>query len=44
MPYLQSEAIQAQSANVDLISGATLTSEAFAESLQAALDNARNGM
>ena len=42
MPYLQTEAIQAQSANVDLISGATLTSEAFAESLQAALSTARN--
>lgn len=42
MPYLQTEAIQAQNANVDLISGATLTSEAFAESLQAALANARN--
>ena len=42
MPYLQSEAIQVQNANVDLISGATLTSEAFAESLQAALANARN--
>jgi len=44
MPYLQTEAIQAQSANVDLITGATLTSEAFAESLQAALSSARNGM
>ncbi len=44
MPYLQSEAIQAQDANVDVISGATLTSEAFAQSLQAALANARNGM
>jgi uncharacterized protein with FMN-binding domain len=42
MPYLQTEAIQAQSANVDLITGATLTSEAFAESLQAALSGARN--
>ncbi len=42
MPYLQSEAIQAQNANVDLISGATLTSEAFAQSLQAALTGARN--
>jgi uncharacterized protein with FMN-binding domain len=42
MPYLQTEAIQVQSANVDLISGATLTSEAFAQSLQAALDSARN--
>jgi uncharacterized protein with FMN-binding domain len=41
MPYLTSEAIQAQSANVDIISGATLTSEAFAQSLQAALDSAK---
>ncbi len=44
MPYLQTEAIQAQDANVDLISGATLTSEAFVESLQVALAGARNGM
>ena len=42
MPYLQTEAIQAQSASVDVISGATLTSEAFAQSLQAALASARN--
>ncbi len=42
VPYLQSEAIQAQSANVDIISGATLTSEAFAQSLQTALDTAKN--
>jgi uncharacterized protein with FMN-binding domain len=42
VPYLQSEAIQVQSARVDLISGATLTSEAFAESLQAALNTAKN--
>ncbi len=42
MPYLQTEAIQAQNANVDLITGATLTSEAFVESLQAALATARN--
>ena len=41
IPYLQSEAIQAQSANVDIISGATLTSEAFMLSLQSALDGAR---
>jgi uncharacterized protein with FMN-binding domain len=40
VPYLTNEAIQAQSANVDIISGATLTSEAFAQSLQAALQNA----
>jgi uncharacterized protein with FMN-binding domain len=42
VPYLQREAISAQSANVDLISGATLTSEAFAESLQTALISAKN--
>ena len=42
MPYLQTEAVQVQSANVDFISGATLTSEAFAQSLQAALDTAKN--
>jgi len=42
MPWLQQEAIQAQSANVDIISGATLTSEAFAQSLQAALKSAAN--
>ncbi len=41
IPYLQQEAIQAQSANVDIISGATLTSEAFAQSLQTALSSAR---
>ncbi len=40
MPYLTQEAVQAQSANVDIISGATLTSQAFAESLQTALDSA----
>jgi uncharacterized protein with FMN-binding domain len=42
MPWLTQEAIQAQSANVDIISGATLTSEAFANSLQAALLSAKN--
>jgi uncharacterized protein with FMN-binding domain len=41
MPWLQQEAIQAQSANVNIISGATLTSEAFARSLQAALQTAK---
>jgi uncharacterized protein with FMN-binding domain len=41
MPWLTTEAIQAQSANVDIISGATLTSEAFALSLQSALVQAR---
>jgi uncharacterized protein with FMN-binding domain len=42
VPDLQQEAIQAQSANVDLVSGATLTSQAFIQSLQSALDQARS--
>jgi uncharacterized protein with FMN-binding domain len=40
MPYLQQEALQVQSANVDIISGATLTSEGFQMSLQSALTGA----
>ncbi|HEX6489432.1 MAG TPA: FMN-binding protein [Candidatus Dormibacteraeota bacterium] len=39
-PQLQQEAVQAQSANIDVISGATYTSEAFAASLQDALHQA----
>ncbi len=42
MPYLKQEAIQAQSANVDIVSGATDTSIAFQESLGAALAQAKN--
>lgn len=42
MPYLQQEALQAQSAHVNIISGATLTSEAFAQSLNGALNQAIN--
>ncbi len=41
MPMLQQEAIQAQSAQVDIIGGATLTSQAFVMSLQSALDTAK---
>lgn len=41
VPELQQEAIQAQSANVDIITGATLTSEGFQQSLQSALDQAK---
>ncbi len=37
MPYLTQEAITAQNANVDVVSGATETSRAFRESLAAAL-------
>ena len=40
-PQLSSEAIQAQSANVDIISGATDTSEAFIQSLSDALSQAK---
>lgn len=42
MPYLKTEAIQAQNANVNIISGATLTSEAFMQSLQSALSSAKS--
>ena len=42
VPYLQREALSAQSGNVNFISGATLTSEAFAQSLQTALRSAKN--
>ncbi len=41
VPELQQEAIQSQSANVNLITGATLTSEGFQQSLQSALDQAK---
>jgi len=39
-PILASEALQAQSAKIDLVSGATYTSEAYVRSLQSALDQA----
>ena len=39
-PILRNEALQAQSAQVDVVSGATYTSEAYAGSLQGALDQA----
>ena len=39
-PILSSEALTAQSATIDTVSGATYTSEAYAESLQSALDQA----
>ncbi len=40
MPYLVQEAVQAQNTNVSLISGATLSSEAFVKSLSTALSQA----
>jgi uncharacterized protein with FMN-binding domain len=39
-PALRSEALTAQSANINLLSGATYTSESYVQSLQAALDQA----
>ncbi len=40
-PILREEVLTAQSASIDLLSGATYTSEAYAESLQSALDQVR---
>ena len=39
-PVLRSEALQAQSAQIDAVSGASYTSESYAQSLQGALDHA----
>lgn len=41
MPYLVQEAVQAQSSNVQIISGATFTSQAFVQSLASALSQAK---
>jgi uncharacterized protein with FMN-binding domain len=40
-PMLRSEVLSAQSADIQTISGATYTSEAYASSLQSALDSAQ---
>jgi uncharacterized protein with FMN-binding domain len=40
LPILRQETISAQSANIDTVSGATVTSDGYIESLQAALDAA----
>lgn len=40
-PMLRDEVIQAQSAQIDTIGGATFTSEGYAQSVQSALDKAR---
>lgn len=42
MPLLKQEAIQVQSAQVDGVSGATDTSQAFVQSLETALQKAQN--
>jgi uncharacterized protein with FMN-binding domain len=41
-PILRSEVIATQSANINVVSGATYTSRGYARSLQAALDAANN--
>jgi uncharacterized protein with FMN-binding domain len=43
LPYLRQEFLQAQSADVQMVSGATYTSEAFLQSLQSALLHAKKG-
>ena len=40
IPVLVEETLDAQSADIDMVSGATVTSEGYLESLQAALDSA----
>ena len=41
LPVLRSEALRAQSARIDLVSGATDSSDAFAQSLQSAILKAK---
>ncbi|MBW0119275.1 FMN-binding protein, partial [Pseudonocardia abyssalis] len=40
LPVLVQETLGAQSADVDMVSGATVTSEGYLESLQSAIDQA----
>ncbi|HZP52409.1 FMN-binding protein [Actinocrinis sp.] len=40
LPILNQEAMSAQSANIDVVSGATYTSDGYAQSLQSAIDKA----
>jgi FMN-binding domain len=42
-PMLRNEALQAQSARIDVISGATYTSQSYAQSLETALQQAHRG-
>jgi uncharacterized protein with FMN-binding domain len=41
IPQLNQEAVTAQSANIDAVSGATYTSQGYQQSLQSALDSAK---
>ncbi|MBV8528413.1 MAG: FMN-binding protein [Candidatus Dormibacteraeota bacterium] len=40
IPLLREEVLQAQTANIDILGGATFTTESYAESVQSALDQA----
>ena len=40
LPILVQDTLQAQSAKIDMVSGATVTSDGYVESLQSALDQA----
>jgi uncharacterized protein with FMN-binding domain len=40
VPILNQEVVAAQSANIDMISGATVTSDGYLQSLQSAFDKA----
>ena len=40
LPILTQETVDAQSAQIDMVSGATVTSDGYLESLQSALDQA----
>jgi uncharacterized protein with FMN-binding domain len=40
VPILNQEAVDQQSANIDMVSGATYTSQGYAQSLQSAIDRA----
>lgn len=42
-PMLRSEVLQAQSANIDIISGATYTSQSYTQSVESALQQAHMG-
>lgn len=41
VPVLNSEVVATQNANIDMVSGATVTSDGYIQSLQSALDQAR---
>lgn len=40
VPILNSEVLSAQSANIDMVGGATFTSQGYIQSLQSAIDQA----